>query len=305
MKIHILLHSSTGNTRLMTRWAARRLELAGHEVTVQDIVREREIPRLDEVDLLGVSCPTMYFRPTVAMERFVARLPDAAPGPRPAFLLATAGGDTGSHFAILAEILARKGWITLGARFVQFVDNWPPHQRLGLALNTAFPLVEALVRRNESARWWLHWMFPNIGEPQLHQRTGLGNFLDDLLRQAASGHLEPARDLRELDRGWTLFKVIGRLMTVNEMRLATGIRLDEARCDACGTCVTVCPVDCLTRPDKDAIPTVGPDCTGCWACFNHCPEGAISAWACDHGAGRYQGPSREARELYRVPPRDA
>ena len=41
MRITILLHSTTGNTRLVTRYAARRLEAAGHDVTVHDIVKRR------------------------------------------------------------------------------------------------------------------------------------------------------------------------------------------------------------------------------------------------------------------------
>ena len=67
----------------------------------------------------------------------------------------------------------------------------------------------------------------------------------------------------------------------------------------CGTCVAVCPVGCISRAAEDAVPNVGSGCTGCWACYNHCPDGAISGLGCPRGAGRYAGPSPAMRELFR------
>ena len=125
MKALILLHSATGNTRLVALYAASRLKMDGYQVDVHDIVKKPTPPSLDDVDLLGVACPTMYFRPTFAMQRFIARMPAAESVRRPAFLLATCSGDPGAHFPLLAEQLASRGFYTLGARHIIFSTSWP------------------------------------------------------------------------------------------------------------------------------------------------------------------------------------
>jgi len=73
VKALILVHSTTGNTRLVARHAAGRLEAAGWEVTRHDIVKRPEPPPIHDVDLLGVASPTMYFRTTIAIQESPAR----------------------------------------------------------------------------------------------------------------------------------------------------------------------------------------------------------------------------------------
>ena len=77
------------------------------------------------------------------------------------------------------------------------------------------------------------------------------------------------------------------------------VNIEDKGCRGCTLCVEVCPVSCITRSGDGAIPVVGDSCTGCWACFNQCPDGAISGWTVKRGLGRYHGPSRTARELFR------
>ena len=52
MKIQFLLHSTTGNTRLVTRYAAGYLRVQGHDCDIHDIAKRREPPDLAQVDLL-------------------------------------------------------------------------------------------------------------------------------------------------------------------------------------------------------------------------------------------------------------
>ncbi len=92
---------------------------------------------------------------------------------------------------------------------------------------------------------------------------------------------------------------IGRLMTVDKMREGTRIRIDAGRCTRCGTCVQLCPAQCLTRASEEDVPRVGKTCTGCWTCHNHCPDRAISGWGAPLGAGRYEGPADASRRLFR------
>lgn len=299
MKCIIFLHSTTGNTRLVARFAARRLEQAGHVCTVHNIVRAPEPPDMDDVDLIGVACPTMYFRGTMAMEQFISRLPVPG-GPRPAFLLATAGGDPGSHFVIQARQLRHLDWIVLGARFVPFADNWPPHralfERIPLArpvATTLHQLLSGLLGKS------LTFLWPDLQEPEPRHREELARFIDDVARRAATGEVDTAPAPGELFVKSALTGALGRIMTVKQMRRVTAIRVSADRCSACGICVEVCPVGCLSRAGDDAVPAAGAGCTGCWACYNHCPDGAISGWTVKKGLGRYHGPSSASRELFR------
>lgn len=310
----MFLHSTTGNTRLVARYAAGLIREAGHGCDLVDITRHPEAPDLTGVDLVGFACPTMYFRPTLTMERFVARLPNAGKEPRPAFQLATAGGDPGAHFALLAESLAYRGWLTIGAHFVPMVNNWPPHRALSARLPLASQLAEGLVRLAPARRAELSLVWPDVGEPDARHRDRLGAFVEKILARASTGDLTGLKAPTALWRGNRITYATGRLLTVDEMQKGTAIRIDPSRCSRCGTCVSLCPSGCLTaRPAEiplgnragdtgnaeDAVPAVGLTCTGCWTCHNHCPERAISGWGAPEGAGRYPGPSKATRDLFR------
>ncbi len=53
------------------------------------------------------------------------------------------------------------------------------------------------------------------------------------------------------------------------------IKIDQALCDLCGTCVGVCPVDCMAMSDK--ILEIDEDtCISCKFCIQVCPMEALS-----------------------------
>lgn len=54
-----------------------------------------------------------------------------------------------------------------------------------------------------------------------------------------------------------------------------GFRVDASRCTGCGTCVRACPL-ANVKLGPGRRPVWGADCTFCTACFNKCPERAIS-----------------------------
>jgi NAD-dependent dihydropyrimidine dehydrogenase PreA subunit len=300
MKCIFFLHSTTGNTRLVTRFAADRLKDAGHTCKIQDIARRQDAPPdLHDYELVCFACPTMYWRPTLAMEKFVARLPSAGAEPRPVIQLATAAGDPGAHFALLAEQLEYKGWITLGARFVPMVNNWPPHRALSDKVPLAQSTATSLSNLQSSLRPTMSLLWPDVGEPEPRHRDDVGSWIQRMADRVEAKDLSRAPAPAALWKGNKLFYVIGRLMTAEQMRQGTQIAIDPARCGRCGTCVKLCPVDCLTRAGEDDVPTVGPNCTGCWTCHNQCPDKAISGFGAPHGAGRFEGPTAETRALFR------
>jgi NAD-dependent dihydropyrimidine dehydrogenase PreA subunit len=301
MKCLILLHSATGNTRLMARYAESRIRRAGHECTIHDITARPRPPVLGKVDLLGVACPTMYFRPTFAMERFVARMPESKT-PKPAFLLATAGGEPGAHFSLLAEQLSHKNYIVMGAHWVVFPESWPPHLALVKGLAGRANYGRNLCERFPSFRPWLGIAWPEVGVPQQKDRDALERFLVKRLEKTPGFRPEEAPPFQALHRSMPGFNLMGRMVTSEIAREYTAVKVIPERCSRCGICVKVCPAGCITQGTGEVLPVFGSGCTGCWACFQHCPDRAISGWKVVPGQGRYPGPSRELRRLFKPDP---
>lgn len=300
MNCTLLLHSTTGNTKLVARYAAAHLERAGHTCEIHDIVRHPNPPALEQTELLIVAAPTMYFRVSHAMERVVAALPRPSGGPRPALLLATASGEPGAHFELLAGQLQARGWVTLGSHWLMMPTNWPPHRNVARLAALAAPLAAKLARVLPASRALLALSWPDLGVPSSAAPGRLGRFLDAMIARAAAGP-SPAVDPASLHRGLPGAAALGRRMTPEMMRKATDPRVLSRRCRCCGTCVSVCPVGCITRTSEDEVPRVGAGCTGCWACFNHCPEGAIDGWFVSAGVGQYRAPEPSLRQLFRPP----
>lgn len=302
MRCTILLHSTTGNTRLVARSARDHLEERGHSCTIFDVGKRREAPQLEDVELLGVACPTMYFRPTYVMERFVARLPVATSGPKPAFLLATNGGDTGAHCALLADQLRHKDYVAIDAHVVKFPSNWPPRRAAVSRVASAEPIAELFANVAPRSLPYLAMLWPDLQDASPSSPAKLETFLDRIIEKATLAGVEElahAHWQRHLPSGSPMSVIAGRMLDVHKMRKATNISIDRDTCSRCGTCVLVCPVGCIVRESDDDVPVVGDNCTGCWACFNKCPEGSIAGFASPAGQGRYRGPSRRARELFR------
>lgn len=301
MKVLILLHSTTGNTKLVTRYARTVIEARGHSCSIHDVGRNPDTIDLEGVDLLGLSCPTMYFRPTYVMERVVARLP-VAERKMPAFLLATCGGDPGAHFQLLSEQLAHKETAVLGAHFVPMTNNWPIHRNVVSPFAPAEPVIEQLLKHRPKARGSMAFLWPDIQGVSKKAPQALKTFVETMLNKADSGRSSDyvwAPEPSELPHGPAATSIAGRNLDVFKMRKSTNITIDRELCMRCGTCINICPSECLTRDDERSIPRVGDNCTGCWACFNHCPHGAIGGVAAPPGAPRYTGPTKAMRDIFR------
>jgi len=51
-------------------------------------------------------------------------------------------------------------------------------------------------------------------------------------------------------------------------------KVDKSKCNGCGSCVEICPVEAIKIRKEKAV--VSDDCVECGACVAQCPNGAIS-----------------------------
>jgi len=52
------------------------------------------------------------------------------------------------------------------------------------------------------------------------------------------------------------------------------VKIDIDKCNGCGNCLDVCPVQAIKIEDNKAV--VSEECIDCGACITQCPSGAIS-----------------------------
>jgi len=54
------------------------------------------------------------------------------------------------------------------------------------------------------------------------------------------------------------------------------ITVDKDKCDACESCVDICPFEVFEIVDGKAEPVKIEDCEGCESCVESCPQEAIT-----------------------------
>lgn len=72
------------------------------------------------------------------------------------------------------------------------------------------------------------------------------------------------------------------------------ITVEQARCTACGCCVSACPTEAIaareSEPRSFTLVFTAALCTGCGACVRTCPEGALTLRRAMDGEGLSRGP---------------
>jgi ferredoxin/GNAT superfamily N-acetyltransferase len=238
--VDLFVFTGTGNSLLAAQAAAETLKREGLPVRLHSMDAPPPVS-LGEETALGLAFPVACFSTYPAVWRFIDSLP-AGDG-REAFVMGTCGGFPGGMQGPLGEVLRKKGYNPIAAKFLVMPGNYG---------NKKLP-AEKNARRVERAL--------------LEARS----FACDLLRgQTEWGGGIPLLSgvmyrLGQTRKPWDFFY---RLFPIT---------VNPEKCVRCGRCVRECPARAVTmEAAADAFPVVEPKlCESCQRCVGFCPAGAL------------------------------
>jgi len=242
VKITIICHSSTGNTRLCAEAMAAELGRLGHECVTIDVRRlgRGEMPDdLKTADLVGVATPTYFFRPPVNLTEYLQSIPPLEP--KPGFVLNTCSAVRSNTVKTIAKLLQRRNVFMIG--------------RLTIHAEEAYPLFRfGFFKYNEGK--------PH--EKDLEKVRRFARRIDERAKKIQSDESERRRALRK--RLYvnlpTPFHLIALVSTrKNQLRAMLRKKVIADRCTSCGVCVEACPTHSIalvpfTRDKVETSPGV-------------------------------------------------
>jgi len=199
-----------------------------------------------------------------------------------------------------AEQLHDQGWHVLDAHWTICPESWPVHVAAVRGIESFGHYLKWATDRFRRLRPILGILWPELGIPDVQDRNKLTRFITELAPKAAAFKPENAHYPNNMPRGIPGFYTVGRKFSLELAGRASKIEVLPERCSGCGICVKLCPAGCFTREHEDQVPVYGPGCTGCWSCYQHCPEKAIAGYLTKPGVGKYPGPTRELKELFKL-----
>lgn len=234
MKTKLYWFSGTGNSLAVAKMLSEKLPDT-ELIPVSEAIRRPP----EASGRIGIICPVYAFGPPALVERFVQKL--------------TAAPDI-SIFAVFTCACTAGG-------SVHFLQNWL--RRRGLNLSAAW-----IVKMPEN--------YPPLGGtpgPKSQQKTHAA--AERKVGEIASQLQQGTPDLRE--RAALFWRIAARLIYPAfrwfERHGADRFFRADSKCNGCGLCARVCPVENICM--KDALPEWQGRCEQCFACFHWCPQQAV------------------------------
>ncbi len=247
MKVLIIYFSQTGGTEKLAKQIQKGIKKSGNSVDLIKI-KEGNLTKLDAYDLIGLGCPTFFYREPVNIQRFIQNLPQTQG--KQIFIFASHGSCLGNTFYYMNETLAERGYQVIGA-FDSYSDS--------------------------SLQFYPSPMH-TTGHPdeiELDQAKTFGEGISEISQRIKNGEAGLAPTFELVDDTW--WAKDSKLMTLEVLRKISPIfSIDVDKCTQCMTCQDECPgnaIDIQAQPPE--IQKHG--CIFCWACEKTCPEGAIIA----------------------------
>ncbi len=249
--LRMFFFSGTGNARNVARWMVEAWRERGHAAEAVDLAAvDVEAVDVGPHDDIGLASPTHGFNFPPITLAFLFRFPRTTWGNRVCIVNTRGGvrvfgvyvpGLSGATQLLAALVFLLKGYRVVGMRPIDLPSNW-------ISLHPGLPAdtVRAIYERCEA-----------------------------VTRRSANRLLDGQRDLRALfDLPQDLlvapialgYYLAGRYLFAKSF-------IASAACDACGTCISQCPVQAVRL--VAGRPFWSHRCESCMRCMNHCPKRAI------------------------------
>jgi ferredoxin len=273
MKLLFLYFSGTGNTDYVTRYLARKLGVTSVELEMRSIERQ-PADQVSGFDLLAVGFPVYACDSPDFFQSYLGLLPPG--GGRGALAYCTKGAFAGGAVRRNLQRLTARGYVPLPGGSVTMPGTD------GLAL---------LPKNSRMARMALEKDFDHLKDADrlAEQWVRVISDLQDgspveTLRMPLSSRVSVALS----DRLWAfLYETAGDY--------ARGRLRADQRCEGCGLCVRICPVDNVEH--LGGRPVFGDYCVLCMRCIHACPQEAIQIGKATENKFRWRGPKGDFKPL--------
>ncbi len=231
--------SGTGNTKHCSEYLLKQLD---ENAPLYSIENENAIGAIRSTDELIFAYPVYYsYLPKIVYD-FITKNAAVLKGKR-IFIIATMGLFSGDGAGCSARLFKKYGALVLGGLHIKMPDcigdvkllKKPPEENRNI-------IVKADEKIENAAKQILRGTYPKHGLSFASRLIGLF--------------------------GQRLY------FRKKTRRYYDGIKVDTAKCIACGKCASVCPMKNIDVIDG-AVKFNG-KCTMCYRCFSDCPEQAIT-----------------------------
>jgi ferredoxin len=273
MRLLVLYFSGTGNTHFVARYLAQRLDRDLAQVELRSIEWQRP-EQVTGFDLLALGFPVYAGDSPGFVQAYLERLP--AGENRGAFVFCTKGAYAASAVRLNLQRLAMRGYVPL------------------LGGEAIMPGTDGLSMISKDS--WMARKALQKDYDQLNDADRLVERMNGALLELADG--SPVEALRVpvpqrlqmnvSDRLWA------SLYRATERWARARLHADD-RCEGCGLCARICPVDNVAVRDGKAH--FEDRCILCLRCLHACPQEAIQIGKLTAGKFRWKGPKGDFKPL--------
>lgn len=247
LKVLTIYFSQTGGTKKIAEMIEEGIINSGNQCDCIPL-KEVKVSQLDVYDIIGLGCPTFFYREPRNVRLFIQTLPKKTR--QHSFIFATHGSCLGNTFVYLNEELSERGYLVIGC-FDSYSDS--SLQFYPSPMHTA-------------------------GHPDALELEGARQFgrnLCALSQKIHQGDTSLIPCFRLITDTWWYRD--SQLMTLDILRkISPKFTINQEQCTRCMICQDDCPGDAINLSvSPPEIQTEG--CIFCWACEKKCPASAIEA----------------------------
>lgn len=261
MKTTIYVFSGTGTSLTV----AKKIGLELGDTTITSIAKYREQPEIrTESERIGIIFPCYYGELPQIVTDFVSKL--SMEKSQYVFSVITAGGNAGYGLKFLDELLKKKG----------------------KSLDYGTSIV---IASNYIVGWYYTMIHPN--------QDRLKKLLEASTRKSRVIAKDIAQGKKAVEKvswlGYKMPHIISPKEIVKDTRPWDVEFCTNDKCNGCGICKMVCPVDNIKM--VNGAPEYTHNCQRCMACIQYCPQKAIQVKGKDVNKPRYFHPEVSIKEI--------